>query len=69
MWARIKRIFRSFLGAFISIGENPELILEQNMRDMRDNIPEMNTGIAKAKGMFASSATHARGEATAVSNL
>lgn len=50
MFARMKRIFRSFLGWFISIGENPELILEQNMRDMRDKIPEMNTGIAKARG-------------------
>ena len=50
MWARIKRIFRSFMGAFISIGENPELILEQNIRDMRDKVPEMNTGIAKARG-------------------
>lgn len=49
MWARIKRIFRSFLGAFISIGENPELILQQNIRDMHDKVPEMNTGIAKAK--------------------
>jgi len=50
MWARIKRIFRSFIGAFISIAEDPKLILEQNMRDMRDKIPEMNTGIAKARG-------------------
>jgi phage shock protein A len=50
MWARIRRIFRSFMGAFISIGENPELILEQNIRDMRDKVPEMNTGIAKARG-------------------
>ena len=50
MWARIKRIFRSIAGAFISIGENPELILEQNIRDMRDKVPEMNTGIAKARG-------------------
>jgi len=38
------------MGAFISIGEDPKLILEQNMRDMRDKVPEMNTGIAKARG-------------------
>jgi phage shock protein A len=38
------------MGAFISMGENPELILEQNVRDMRDKVPEMNTGIAKARG-------------------
>ncbi|HYF50120.1 MAG TPA: PspA/IM30 family protein [Planctomycetota bacterium] len=50
MWARLKRIFRSFMGAFISMAEDPEMILEQNIRDMRDKIPEMNTGIAKARG-------------------
>jgi len=50
MWARIQRIFRSFIGAFISLGEDPKLILEQNIRDMRDKVPEMNTGIAKARG-------------------
>ncbi|MFH0940083.1 MAG: PspA/IM30 family protein [Planctomycetota bacterium] len=50
MWARIKRIFRSFFGAVVSMGENPELILEQNVRDMRDKVPEMNTGIARARG-------------------
>src|SRR5512137_2783862 len=49
MWARIKRVFRSFMGAFISMGEDPKLILEQNIRDMRDKVPEMNTGIAKAR--------------------
>lgn len=50
MFERIRRIFRSFFGAFISMAEDPKLILEQNMRDMRDKVPEMNTGIAKARG-------------------
>jgi phage shock protein A len=50
MFARMRRIFRSFVGLFISMAENPELIIEQNLRDMRDKIPEMNTGIAKARG-------------------
>lgn len=49
MWARIVRAFRSFLGAFISFGEDPKMILEQNIRDMRDKVPEMNSGIAKAR--------------------
>jgi phage shock protein A len=49
MWARIKRMFRSLIGAVISLGEDPKLILEQNIRDMRDKVPEMNTGIAKAR--------------------
>lgn len=50
MFARIKRIFRSFIGAFINLAEDPKLILQQNIRDMQDKVPEMNTGIAKAKG-------------------
>lgn len=50
MWARLKRVFRSFIGAFVSLAEDPKLILEQNVRDMRDKVPEMNTGIAKARG-------------------
>jgi phage shock protein A len=50
MWERIKRIFRSFMGNFISMAEDPKLILQQNIRDMQDKVPEMNTGIAKARG-------------------
>src|SRR5205809_7158168 len=50
MWERLKRVFRSFVGHFISLAEDPELILQQNIRDMQDKVPEMNTGIAKARG-------------------
>jgi phage shock protein A len=40
---------RSFVGFFISVGENPELILEQNIRDMNDQVPRMNESIAMVK--------------------
>jgi phage shock protein A len=40
---------RSFFGFFISVGENPELILEQNIRDMNDQVPRMNESIAMVK--------------------
>ncbi len=50
MWERIKRLFRSVFGSLVSSAEDPKLILQQNMRDMQDKIPEMNTGIAKARG-------------------
>lgn len=50
MFARIGRIFRSFFGLFISMAEDPKLILQQNIRDMQDKIPPMNVGIAKARG-------------------
>ena len=49
MWPRLSRVFRSFFGFFISIAENPEIILEQNIRDMNDQVPRMNESIAMVK--------------------
>ncbi|HZJ54691.1 MAG TPA: PspA/IM30 family protein, partial [Myxococcaceae bacterium] len=34
MWKRFKRAMRGFFGFFVSGIENPELILEQNIRDL-----------------------------------
>lgn len=49
MFRRLSRMVRSFVGFFISIAENPELILEQNIRDMNDQVPRMNESIAMVK--------------------
>jgi phage shock protein A len=49
MFNRLSRIFRSFVGFFISVAEDPELILEQNIRDMNDQVPRMNESIAMVK--------------------
>ena len=49
MWNRLKRMVRSFVGFFISAAENPEVILEQNIRDMNDQVPRMNESIAMVK--------------------
>src|SRR6266404_8833968 len=49
MFRRLSRVFRSFVGFFISVAENPELILEQNIRDMNDQVPRMNDSIAMVK--------------------
>src|SRR6201997_5396617 len=49
MFKRLSRVFRSFVGFFISVAENPELILEQNIRDMNDQVPRMNESIAMVK--------------------
>jgi len=49
MWNRLSRAVRSFIGFFISVAENPELILEQNIRDMNDQVPRMNESIAMVK--------------------
>src|SRR5689334_14405968 len=49
MFNRLSRIFRSFFGFFISVAENPEIILEQNIRDMNDQVPRMSESIAMVK--------------------
>ena len=49
MWNRLTRVVRSFVGFFISVAENPEVILEQNIRDMNDQVPQMNESIAMVK--------------------
>jgi phage shock protein A len=49
MWQRFTRVIRSFIGFFISTAENPEIILEQNIRDMNDQVPRMNESIAMVK--------------------
>jgi phage shock protein A len=49
MWQRLTRVIRSFIGFFISVAEDPELILQQNIRDMNDQVPRMNESIAMVK--------------------
>lgn len=49
MWKRFKRAVRSFFGFFVSGIENPELILEQNIRDLNDQVPRMNESIAMVR--------------------
>src|SRR5580704_6584792 len=49
MWQRLSRVVRSFVGFFISVAEDPELILQQNIRDMNDQVPRMHESIAMVK--------------------
>ncbi len=49
MWQRFTRMIRSFVGFFIQSVENPEIILEQNLRDLNDQVPRMNESIAMVK--------------------
>lgn len=49
MWQRIKRIFRSIIGWFVELGEDPVLILKQNIRDLEDQVPVMNENLAMLK--------------------
>lgn len=47
LWARIKRLFRASTGAALDKMENPELVLQQTIRDMRDRVPELNNSVAQ----------------------
>src|SRR5438045_4621368 len=49
MWICFSRMCRSFVRFFISVAEDPELILQQNIRDMNDQVPRMNESIAMVK--------------------
>lgn len=49
MWNRLRRAVRSFMGFFVSSIEDPEMILEQNIRDMNDQVPKMNESIAMVR--------------------
>lgn len=49
MLKRFIRWIRSVFGGAISALEDPALILEQNIRDMRDQVPKMNENIAMIK--------------------
>ena len=49
MFKRLRRVLRSFLGFFVASIEDPELILEQNIRDLNDQVPKMNESIAMVR--------------------
>ncbi len=49
MWKRFSRLLKSLFGGAISSMEDPRLILEQNMREMNDQVPKMNENIATVK--------------------
>ena len=49
LWTRFKRAIRSIFGGAISSMENPKLILEQNIRELNDQVPKMNENIATVK--------------------
>lgn len=47
MWNRFKRLLRSIFGGLISDAEDPELILNQLIRDMQDEVPKMRNNVAQ----------------------
>src|SRR6476620_7870204 len=47
LWSRFKRVFFASTGAALDRIENPELVLQQTIRDMRDRVPELNNSVAQ----------------------
>lgn len=47
VWARMKRSLRAMFGGIVEKTEDPELILQQTIRDMRDRVPELNNSVAQ----------------------
>lgn len=47
LWSRLKRSMRALFGGVIEKTEDPELILQQTIRDMRDRVPELNNSVAQ----------------------
>ena len=47
VWARFKRSLRALFGGIIEKTEDPEMILQQTIRDMRDRMPELNNNVAQ----------------------
>jgi len=43
----MKRVFFASTGAALDKIENPELVLQQTIRDMRDRVPELNNSVAQ----------------------
>jgi phage shock protein A len=49
MWKRFVRAIKSIFGGLVSSMEDPKLILEQNIRELNDQVPKMNENIATVK--------------------
>jgi phage shock protein A len=49
LWKRFSRLISSMFGGAISAMEDPKLILEQNIRELNDQVPKMNENIATVK--------------------
>ncbi len=47
LWTRMKRSMRALFGGIIEKTEDPELLLQQTIRDMRDRVPDLNNSVAQ----------------------
>ncbi|MGH9943841.1 MAG: PspA/IM30 family protein [Pyrinomonadaceae bacterium] len=46
-WSRLKRSLHAMFGGIVEKTEDPELILQQTIREMHDRVPELNNSVAQ----------------------
>ena len=42
MFDRLIRVFKSWIGYFISFAEDPEVMLQESIEEMRNTLPKLN---------------------------
>src|SRR3981081_4194512 len=42
MFERLARVFKSWIGYFISFAEDPEVMLQESIEEMRNTLPRLN---------------------------
>ncbi len=47
MWKRIVNVIRAFIGMFVRSAEDPEMMLQQYIDDMRSQVPKLNNTVAE----------------------
>jgi phage shock protein A len=50
MFSRLGRIIQSFFNRFLTVAENPVMILEHNIREIQTQIPKLNESVARSHG-------------------
>src|SRR5262252_7368219 len=51
MFERFLRLVKSWVGYFISFGENPEVMLQQSIQEMRETMPRLNQILVQARAV------------------
>ena len=51
MFDRLGRLLKSWLGFFISMGENPEVMLQQSIQEMRETMPRLNQILVQTRAV------------------
>jgi phage shock protein A len=50
MFARLSRLLRAWMGFFISMGEDPEVMLQDAIEEMRITMPKLNSVLVATRG-------------------